>query len=77
MFNFYLKLRLKAIRNSAKIINSGPFGPYSLNDIEKARDNRELNLNWFRRDYNNIKKKLSNEDFEELKINLGINSDSF
>ena len=73
MFNFFFKLRLKAITNVASILDSNPFsGPYSLNQIEKARKNREMNQGWFLRDYDKIKRKLSNDDFEKLKKKLDL-----
>jgi hypothetical protein len=75
MFNFFLKIRLKAINNSALILNANPFsGPYSLNQIEKARKNREINQKWFVRNYFKMKKTLTKPVFEKLVDDLGFNS---
>lgn len=69
------KIRLRAIQNSSIIINSNPFsGQFSLKQIEQARKNRKLNQGWFVRNYYKLKKKLSNEEFEQLAKNLGLGS---
>jgi hypothetical protein len=75
MFNFFLKIRLKAINNSALILNANLFsGPYSLNQIEKARKNREINQKWFVRNYFKMKNTLTKPGFEKLVDDLGFNS---
>jgi hypothetical protein len=71
--NFFFRIRLAAIINSAEVLNSNPFsGPYSLRRIKQARKNREMNQRWFFRNFFKLKKKLSNEGFEKLAEYLGF-----
>ena len=73
MFDIFLNIRLKAIKNTALILNSNAFdGPYSLSQIEGARKNREINQKWFIENFYKMKKKFSEEDFEQLGKDLGF-----
>jgi hypothetical protein len=66
-------MRLRAIKIARLIINSNPFsGNYSLEKIEKAKYNRELNRNWFIRNYSKLEKKLTRQAFDELKNDLEL-----
>lgn len=69
----FLKMRLRAIKTASLIINSNPFsGKYSLEKIEKAKHNRELNRNWFIINHSKLEKKLTSKVFDELKNDLEL-----
>ena len=70
---FLLKMRLRAIKNTSSVINANPFsGPYSIVQREKALKNRKLNQDWFFRNTSEIEKKLTIQELDDLKNDLGI-----
>ena len=73
MLNIFFKLRLKAIQKSHLILNADSFHEVSLNQINWAKKNRELNRHWFIRNYFKLKKKLTEVELDTLFINLGYN----
>lgn len=73
MLNFFFKLRLNAIKKSNLILSANPFSGVSLNQINWAKKNRELNRAWFFRNYFKLKNKLTEEQFDSIIINLGFN----
>jgi len=73
MLNFFFKLRLNAIRKSNLILSANPFSDVSLNQINWAKKNRELNSVWFFRNYFKLKNKLPEEQFDSIMTNLGFN----
>lgn len=74
MFDFlFLKTRLKAIDNVALILDSNPFsGPFSPSQIEAAHKNRKMNQDWFIRNHEKLERRLSNNEFQQLKKKLNL-----
>ncbi len=61
---WFLGLRLVAMRKSSEALSSNPFsGFYSQWEIEAAKKNREMNLKWFIRNFQLLKKHY-NEEFD-------------
>jgi hypothetical protein len=76
----FLGVRLKAIKNSALICEANPFSGedeygnfFSLNQMTRARKNREMNKKWFFRNIKKLKQKFSTEKYESIANDLGIN----
>jgi hypothetical protein len=67
---WFIGIRLKAMRKTAHVINNNSFsGPYSQNEIEAAHKNRKLNIVWFVRNFQTLKK-YYNEEFDGKNMSL-------
>ena len=65
-----INIRLKAMRGTSLVLNSNVFsGPYSLKQIEAAKKNREMNMGWFIRNFQ-LLKKYYNEEFDGENMSL-------
>jgi len=75
----FLKFRIRIIKGNAEVLKVDNILDYSFNKRESCRKNQEMNFKWFVRDYHNIKKKLSIEEFRQLQkyFEDSFNIDSF